>query len=307
MKAKFIVGLLLVVWMILPFNRANAQVCTPPPANLVSWWPGDGNFADIQDANDGASAGGVTFTAGKVGQAFSFNGASNSFITLPNNQNFVPTGNTFTIDAWIKPDFSQQNVIDTVLTKRDGCGNFGISHILHVIKFDPAVGGGHDGRPIGQLTLAMTDSSGSPNIEADSGTTVVPNDGQFHHVAGTYDALTMKVYLDGQLVGQAERTGPILATTSAPVISHHGGTCGTRSAAIMDEIGFYDSALSASEIQDIFDAGNAGMCKPLTILERIEDLESQVEALLNHTHSYRTGKGKQHNDTEAVTGPANLE
>jgi len=212
-------GVLIFLIIFLPFNRANAQVCTPPPANLVSWWPGDGNFADIQDANDGASAGGVTFTAGKVGQAFSFNGASNSFITLPNNQNFVPTGNTFTIDAWIKPDFSQQNVLDTVFTKRDGCGNFGISYILHVIKFDPAVGGGggHLGRPIGQLTLAMTDSSGFPNIEADSGTTVVPNDGKFHHVAGTYDALTMKVYLDGEFVGKTARPGPILATTSPEI------------------------------------------------------------------------------------------
>jgi Concanavalin A-like lectin/glucanases superfamily len=150
------------------------------------------------------------------------------------------SSNQLTIDAWIKPDFSQQNALDTVLTKRDGCGDFGVSYNLNVIKFDPAFGGGHAGRPIGQLVFAMSNSSGSPNILADSGTTIVPNDSQFHHVAGTYDGSTMNVYLDGELVGQASRTGPILGTTSAPVISHHGGTCPQRAAAAIDEIEFYD-------------------------------------------------------------------
>ncbi len=32
---------------------AAAQVCVPPPSGLVSWWPGDGDAADIQGANDG--------------------------------------------------------------------------------------------------------------------------------------------------------------------------------------------------------------------------------------------------------------
>ena len=257
-KTLFGGGLILLLSLV-AISHAEAQTCVAPPSGLVSWWPGDGNFDDIADANAGSDAGGTTFTTGKVGQAFNFNGTANSFVTVGSN-NMLPSSNQLTIDAWIKPDFSQQNALDTVLTKRDGCGGSGVSYILHVIKFDPAFGGGHAGRPIGQLILAMSDASGSI-VEATSGTTVVPNDGQFHHVAGTYDGSLMKVYLDGQLVGQAARSGPILATGSAAVISHHGGACGQRAVAAIDEIEFYDRALSATEIQAIFNAGSAGKCK----------------------------------------------
>ena len=36
---------------------------------------------------------------------------------------------------------------------------------------------------------------------------------------------------------------------------------------------------------------------------RVGVLEGQVEALGNHTHTYLTGKGQGHNNTEATTGP----
>src|SRR5262249_14080018 len=54
--------------------------CLLPPPGLVSWWPGDGNANDIQDGNNGTLQGGATFAAGKVGQAFSFDGASGSVV-----------------------------------------------------------------------------------------------------------------------------------------------------------------------------------------------------------------------------------
>jgi hypothetical protein len=254
-------GGLILLLPLVAISDAEAQTCVQPPSGLVSWWPGDGNFDDIQDGNSGTNAGAVTFASGKVGPAFLFDGSPNSFITLPNSPNLLPTSNRLTIDAWIKANFSQQNALDTVLTKRDGCGDFGVSYNLNVIKFDPAFGGGHAGRPIGQFVFAMSDASGSPNILADSGMMVVPNDGQFHHVAATYDGSLMKVYLDGQLVGQAARSGPIVATGSAAVISHHGGACGQRAVAAIDEIEFHDRALSATEIQAIFGAGSAGKCK----------------------------------------------
>ena len=240
--------------------RAFAQNCILPPSGLVSWWSGDGNLDDIQDANTGTSAGPVAFTAGKVGQAFSFNGTSGSYITLPNNANLLPASNRFTIDAWIKPDFGAQNALDTVLAKRDGCAGGGASYYLYVIKFDPGFGGGHGGRPIGQVGLSMSAPSG-PIGGTDSDTTLVPNDGQFHHVAGTYDGSAMKVYLDGQLAGETARTGPLLVTASAAVISRHAAQCPQRSVAAMDEIGFYDRALEAGEIQAIFQSGSAGKCK----------------------------------------------
>jgi len=234
----------------------NEIGCITAPSGLVSWWTGDEDFIDIVDANTGINASGVAFVTGKVGLAFSFDGTSNSYITLTNNSNLLPATNEFTIDAWIKPNFGiPGRTIDTVLSKRDGCSGAGMSYLLDVIKVDRA-----GQTPSNEINLVMSDTSGAATT-ANSGTTGVPDDGQFHHVAGTYDGFTMKVYLNGQLVGQTPRSGSLLVTTSAAVISHHGGTCGQRSSAAMDEIEFFNRALSAGEIQGIFNAGSLGKCK----------------------------------------------
>ena len=57
-------------------NEAVEQTCAPPPPNMVSWWPGDGNASDIQGSNNGTLEGTATFAPGKVEQAFSFNGVN---------------------------------------------------------------------------------------------------------------------------------------------------------------------------------------------------------------------------------------
>ena len=233
------------------------EQCTPVTSGIVSWWPGDGDFADIQDGNDGISAGGVSFTTGKVDQAFYFNAnLSNSFITIPDSQNLLPATNKLTIHAWIKPTFGPQNGLDTILAKRDGCISADLSYHLDVVK-------NRGVRPVGQISFVLGNSTCEWVIEAHSGYKVVPDDGKFHHVAGTYDGSVMKVYLDGKPVGQNSRSGSLCATTSSAFISRHGGTCGVVSWAAIDEISFHDRALSAEEIQAIFSVGSAGNCKLL--------------------------------------------
>lgn len=54
------------------FNNTSPTQCVPPPAGLVSWWPGDGNADDIVGTNHSTLAGGATFVPGIVGDAFSF-------------------------------------------------------------------------------------------------------------------------------------------------------------------------------------------------------------------------------------------
>src|SRR5262249_49748595 len=58
-----------------------------PPSGLVDWWTGDGTNAftapDIAGTNPGTLNGGVTFAPGLVGNAFSFNGTSTTFVNIP--------------------------------------------------------------------------------------------------------------------------------------------------------------------------------------------------------------------------------
>src|SRR3954471_5623734 len=86
---------------LLATNNAVAQTCTPPPPNMVSWWPGDGNANDIQGSNNGTLQNGATFAPGMVGQAFRFDGVDD-YVRVPDSANLYPGAGSLTVDAWIK-------------------------------------------------------------------------------------------------------------------------------------------------------------------------------------------------------------
>ena len=80
-------------------GQAVAQVCVPPPSDLVSWWPGDGNADDIAGTNNGIVSG-ATFSPGQVGDAFTFDGIDD-FVTVLDNASLDPGTGDFTWDFWI--------------------------------------------------------------------------------------------------------------------------------------------------------------------------------------------------------------
>lgn len=239
---KLVACIAFLLAVVLAMPTADVSAVTK---NLVSRWSGEGNANDSVDSNHGTLQSGVSFVSGKVGQAFSFDGSGGAYIDLPNSTNLFPVSGQITIGAWIKPNFSVFNGWDTILTKRDGCSSAGVSYQLAVNKGDP-------NDVYGAVVLALSRADGSiDRANAGPSAVTVPNDGQFHHVAGTFDGSMMKVYLDGQLVGQLARSEALLVTTTAPQIGHHGGCATQRANAIIDEIEFYDQALTGKRIQKL--------------------------------------------------------
>ena len=78
--------------------------CSPAPANLVSWWPAEGNARDIIGTNNGTAVGALGYTNGEVGMAFVFD-SSTSYIPLPASPSLDigATGTGVTIEAWVLP------------------------------------------------------------------------------------------------------------------------------------------------------------------------------------------------------------
>src|SRR5205807_1137032 len=72
------------------------------------------------------------------------------------------------------------------------------------------------------------------------------------HVAGTFDGTTYRVYVNGVLVGSA--AGTLGGVNTAPLTIGMSGPYGGFSG-LVDDAALYRSALSASEIQTIFNAG----------------------------------------------------
>ena len=72
-----------------------------PPAGLVSWWRPEGHALDQVGGNHGVLMSGVGFDAGVVGQAFRFDGSSNSYVEVADSPTLRFT-NALTLECWAK-------------------------------------------------------------------------------------------------------------------------------------------------------------------------------------------------------------
>jgi hypothetical protein len=236
-------------------------VCIPPPSGLVSWWDGDGDASDIQDGNDGTLQNGATFAPGFVtsgtGQAFSFDGVDD-FVSIDHNNNLNLASHT--IEAWIRTPAFLPSTFLTILSKTTPPPfrrNFGL-----FIERSGLQASRKPGALLGVFTV------GANNFVFVSGNTLV-TDGNSHHVAVTYDAPsgTMRLYVDGNLDAETMFTpGTLPDTHTLPAsigadLSLTGGNAQFFFDGLIDELEIYNRALTASEIEAIFNAGRAGKCK----------------------------------------------
>ncbi|MBK9374161.1 MAG: LamG domain-containing protein [Holophagales bacterium] len=224
--------------LLLPAGSALAQVpaCTPPPPGMVAWWPGDGNASDIAGVHHGSVVGGVTYAAGRVGQAFRLDG-STGWVQVPDSAALSVTGQ-ITIDAWINPATTGGRVVDKITA------------------------GGADGYLLdthGGVVRLIVDG------QSVSGATTLPT-GAWSHVAGVYDGAEMRVYLNGTLDGSLGTTVaiPVNALSVRIGAASDGGSLFNG---LIDEVEVFGRALSQPEIQAIVAAGSAGKCKQAATAE----------------------------------------
>src|SRR5688572_5957497 len=85
--------------VMLAVNGMGQTNCTPPPSGLVSWWRGQTNALDASDGNHGTLVGNTSYGAGRVAQAFVFDGGGDA-VDVGNPTNLQLQN--FTIEAWVK-------------------------------------------------------------------------------------------------------------------------------------------------------------------------------------------------------------
>jgi hypothetical protein len=203
------------------------------PSGMVSWWPGEGDASDVIGANDGALSNGATFASGKVGQAFSFDGVDDE---LGSGATGIEDLQQLTVEAWVM-HVSLPARVERYVTVAGG-------QAKAVLR--------HDGYfEVGQLHFYMQLNGTLQHIRADHALQA----GVFHHVAGTYDGGLMRLFLDGAPVGALLVSGTVAAGEWVNFSSMDEPLDG-----LLDEVTIYDRALTAAEIQAIFEAGSAGKC-----------------------------------------------
>lgn len=224
-----------------------AAVCVPVPSGLVGWWPAEGDATDVTGENPGVLMNGATFAAGKVGQAFSFDGIA-SYVQVPDNPSLHCT-NGLTIEAWIYP--TNIGAYYNVLTKWD-VGNPNQAAYTAGMVPDGRVG----------LAVSASGAGSGPGATTMSTNAIPPN--QWTHFAATYDGAALRTYVNGICQDVVAYNQGIFPGTSDLAIGSAGvdssGQVVSPFAGLIDEPAIYNRALSASEIAALYNASSAGKC-----------------------------------------------
>lgn len=186
----------------------------------------EGSGTTVHDAsgngNNGTLQGGSTWTtSGKYGKAISFNG-TNAYVNIPNSSS-VQLRSAMTLEAWVNPSLVSGRWRDVIFKGKD-------NYYLEADSTSgrPATGGSTIGGPLfGIAPLAAN---------------------TWVHLAGAYDGVTLRLYVNGLLVNTRVQTGLITASTNALQIG--GDTIyGQYFQGKIDEIRIYNRALGLLEIQ----------------------------------------------------------
>lgn len=272
MKKKFSIAMSLAVMLAMLLTSIDAQsmqadltpaACTPLPPGLVSWWPGDGNAADLVGINHGTLQGGVTFVEGQVGQAFQFDGAGEVEMAGSPSLNVQ----TFTIDAWVFPTAADSGV-DAILNKEPAYG-FSTLTAQYEIGIRGSYEPGMGIIPEGNFAFFIGGISGLPNeyrAWVDGGGPIPHN--EWTHVALTFDGTSARAYINGVLTREVHGLSGAVPTLPSPL------KIGSRSDTQVnqlpqepfngriDEVDLFSRALTGTEIDAIFSAGPSGKCTP---------------------------------------------
>ncbi|MBI3949375.1 MAG: HYR domain-containing protein [Acidobacteria bacterium] len=221
--------------------------CVPPPPDMVSWWPGDGNANNIiAPSINGTLQNGAVFATGKVDRAFSFDGV-NDYVQAPDSDVLTFGTSNFTIDLWANFNSVRSGSVGSLpnvfIGHDEGGGNtnkwvfYRADGGLTFIVAGPAIG-----------TVFLGPIAFSPVV------------GQWYHLAITRSGSTYTFYVNGSAIGSATDTRAV-PNVNAPLTIGQAEGLGFFHGRI-DEVEIFTRALSASEIQAIFNADSAGKCKP---------------------------------------------
>jgi CSLREA domain-containing protein len=204
----------------------------PLAPGMVSWWPADGNANDTVGGNEGTLQNGATFSSGEVGQAFSFDGVNQGVLVSPGALPNIPPDGQFTVDLWFNP--SNASGVHTMFQRE---------------------------RSYLYIEGGVIKSAVGHNATGTGKTVTV---GCWTHAAVTYNNGSVNIYVNGVLAGSSTQTlegqtgfGTSIGYNVRFNIEYFAG--------LIDEVQFFNRALSPIEVQNIYASGSAGQCNGPTL------------------------------------------
>lgn len=207
-------------------------------SGLVGHWKLDENTgttaADASGSgNTGTLLNGPTWASGKVSNSLNFDGVDDYIsVGTPSALSLSTTG---TLSAWIKTNTS---------------------------TFYPVIVGNADFVNDSRGYLLALDSSGHARIElcsasafknVDSSATYL--DGNWHHITGTWDGTTIRLYVDGSEVASSSQDVTPVSGVYPVTMGKDPNQSTSYFVGLIDDVRIYNRALTVGEISQIYNSG----------------------------------------------------
>lgn len=206
-------------------------------ASVVGIWlldeDGGTQVADSSDnGHVGEIKGNVNWVQGKFGSALEFPGTSGNLVSIPQTPELDLF--TFTIVAWYKGEDtgSWQYLVSKEIPHNSRNYSIGVN------------------KGTGVMTTQIT--VGAEQWKTATGTTVL-TDGEWYHMAGTYDGTFIQSWVNGVMEGQIGEQGEPDQPGGEPL--RIGAVNGIPAKGIIDEVALFSVALEEEDIQDIMNNG----------------------------------------------------
>ena len=222
---------------------------------MVLWLPFDEdigpNSANLAPGgNNGFQVNNPLVVNGYVLRSLRFDGVS-QYVDVPNYPAINPGTNDLTIDAWVNRATNSDTVVRIIVDKRNG--QTGVGYSLSV--------------SFGHLIFQLADGIGTgfSNYQ-DVG--IVPADDQWHFVAVSVTRNQVdggRFYIDGNPTGIFDPTGRqgSLNNSNSLWVGRSPLNGNLPWMGNIDEVEMFNRALDTIELQNIFNAGPSGKCKPV--------------------------------------------
>jgi len=222
--------------------QIDAQI---DPETVIGVWlfdtdPRDDVADNSGNGHDGVLQGNVKWVQGKFGRALEFPGVSGSLVSIPH----APELNlfTFTIVAWYKGEAtdSWQYLVSKEIPHNSRNYSIGVN------------------KDTGVMTTQIT--VGAEQWKTATGKTML-TDGEWYHMAGTYDGTFIQSWVNGVMEGQTGEQGEPDQPEEQPL--RIGAVNGIPVKGVIDEVALFSVALEEEDIQEIM---NNGLAEALQIL-----------------------------------------
>jgi hypothetical protein len=223
----------------------------------------DGNANDTSgNAQNGTEVGSPTYTTGQISQAISLDGTTGQYISVANSPTVTITGN-MSISAWVNMDLTGDTYQRIVAKATSGSGAGGYALYVNT-----------NGQPRVAFGGTQTTTAATGLITAST----------WHHIVGTWDGSTARVYVDGELVDSLTSGSGPGSSTADLHIGADPAFSGTRDfKGLLDEVAIWSRTLSALEIKAAYlmGSGAGGNSSSLTFTPDIDGTYTvQLTAML---------------------------